>query len=221
MGARDHPRMLDPATIAKLLDGSPRDRDRLASMLMPMVERQVFFTLRATAHTRPNPSAAMARHEDYVQDVLASLFNHDGRDLRAWKPEKASLHGYLGMVAGRYIRRQLRRPGMSSAIAELDGDVHCVVFEPMDRELAYQAALEELLEWVDDECSDKDRQRFAAMFVEQRSTAEGAAEEGTTTDAVYTWVSRFRRRVHEALPHLAELLDWHDDDPTRGSKGTP
>ena len=142
--------------------------------------------------------------EDLVHEILAYLFRRNGAVLRSWDPQRASFRGYLGMIASRFVRRRL---GNRLVIISL-GDIGLAEVDDADIDdlLAYRAALEEILAWLDARNGDHDRERFNALFIDGRSAADIAAGEGVTADAIYTWKSRLRGRIAKAFPHVVELL---------------
>lgn len=190
--------MLTPEIIAKKLDGSPQERRELAREVLGHIDRAVHYALQAARHVKEP-------REDLVAEVMLYIYRDDARVLRNWDPTRAGLRGYLNMIGGRHVfRRRARQPQIEPLSSEEDmapseGDV--------DAALAYRSALDEICDWVAAHGSDKDRARFEGLLVEGYTVAEMAEHEGGSTEAIYTWLSRFKRRVTQALPHLAEVLE--------------
>ncbi|MCA9651702.1 MAG: sigma-70 family RNA polymerase sigma factor [Myxococcales bacterium] len=180
-----------------MLDASERERRELHQQVVEAVHRTTHFTLLAC---QGPPSMV----EDLVHEILAYLFRRNGAVLRSWDPQRASFRGYLGMIASRFVRRRL---GNRLVIISL-GDIGLAEVDDADIDdlLAYRAALEEILAWLDARNGDHDRERFNALFIDGRSAADIAAGEGVTADAIYTWKSRLRGRIAKAFPHVVELL---------------
>lgn len=192
--------MMSPETIARALDGSGRERRRLAQQVVGYIDRAVHYALRAGRYP-PD------QREDLVGDVLVYVFRNDAKVLRGWDPERAGLPGYLNMVAGRYVHR--RRRGQPALEPPVDEEAAFLRDATLEEELAYRAALEEIYDWVKTEGSQKDQSRFTRLLVEEHTPAEVAKAEGCSADAIYTWVKRFKQRIKETLPHVAELITRH------------
>lgn len=191
---------ISPETIARALDGSSRERRRLAREVVGHIDRAVHYALRAGRHPTE-------QREDLVGDVLVYVFRNDAKVLRRWDPERAGLPGYLNMVTGRYVHR--RRRGQPALEPSVDEESVLVTGAPLEDELVYRAALEELYDWVRTKSSEKDQARFARLLVQGHTPAEVAKEEGCSAEAIYSWISRFKRRIKETLPHVAELVAGH------------
>jgi RNA polymerase sigma factor (sigma-70 family) len=192
--------MLTPATIAKMLAGTHRDRTQLALVLVERIDRAVYFTLRGCGQRAE-------QHEDMVQEALIYVYRDDAKVLRRWDPVRAGLRGYLNMVISRFVRRRVATQTRQTVVVlEELPDVESPRPEAtMDDNFAYRASLEELYDYVKQEASEKDRERFWALYVEEGTPADVAQQLGVTTDALYTWASRFKKRLHQALPHLKDV----------------
>lgn len=188
--------MLTPDEIARMHGGTRRQRRELARQVQVIVEKAVSKLVR-----RSSPE-----FYDSVADQLEKLFDDDARLLRRWDPQRATLKYYITLIVTRSLWRKLQRPVVLQAFDDLGlpypGDGH----EHIEAVLVYRAALEELLEWLYHHGTDSDTSRFEALFLEGCSTKELARREDLSVDAIYAWVSRFRRRAAKALPHTMVLL---------------
>jgi RNA polymerase sigma-70 factor (ECF subfamily) len=145
--------------------------------------------------------------DDLAQEAFASLFQQDGRALRAWFPERGlGLDSYAGLVAEHQAASILRSGRRSSWREDATADES---LEPRVGEAPAAHArvharelLERLLDRVRETLTPKGLQIFELLFVEQRSVEEIREATGLSTDAVYAWRSRLSRTAHEILEEL-------------------
>lgn len=202
------PSRLDPKVLVEHLDGPPLARRRLAEHVLTLVDRSVFLTLRDQPHAR-------SRKDDLVSEVIVYLYRNDARVLRQWDPSRAALKGYLNMIASRLVHRALAAERASLPLEELGPEAEAARGD-LEAELAYRAGLERLVDYLHDHGSAKDLSRFRALFVDGKSPAEVARDEGASVPALHTWASRLRGMLHAALPQLVEALEAHAAQRRRG-----
>jgi DNA-directed RNA polymerase specialized sigma24 family protein len=188
-----------PAAIAEHLAGDRGQQRRLAELLLAHVDHAVFHTLR-------DYPASLPRKDDLVSELLIYLYRNDARVLRQWDPSRAALKGYLSMLAGRFVRRKLASERPAAPLREVERDPPYLPDADPVAELAYREALERLAGYLHDHGSPKDLARFRAMFVDGQAPSEVARGEGTSVQALHTWASRLKRRLHKALPQIAAFL---------------
>ena len=204
---------LSPRLVVRMLDGDRLQRRRLAKLLLAHLDVAVFHVLRDHPH-------AWSRKDDLVADVMIYLYRNDAKILRAWDPDRAALKGYISMIATRFVRRHLakqpivvplddERPSSSRASAPAPAPASAPASAEV--EIEYRSALARLHDHLRTHGSAKDQARFRAMFVQGRSPAEVAADEGATVDAIHTWASRLKRRLLRALPEVAALVKNRSD----------
>lgn len=204
--------ILSPESLAVLIDGDARQQRQLARLLLEHLDKAVYHALR-------DKSARDARKQDIVADLLVYLYRRDAKVLRDWDPKRAGLRGYLDMVAGRFARRQLiGRPG-TAALAEEQLGPPYLPGADLETELEYRDGLAQVEAFLDQHGSPKDHARFHARFVQGRSPAEVAEDEGTSVEALHTWASRLKKRVQHALPELFELFEVSPEGRVRRRRG--
>lgn len=196
---------LSPALLLELLDGNERQRRHLATLLLEHFDVSVFYALR-------NHPAALPRKDDFVSELMLYLYREDAKILRRWDPGRAGLKGYLNMIAGRFVRRGLAtRPTPVALVEETLGSPYLPSAD-QELEMAYRVALSQLHDHLRDHGSVKDRSRFRALFIQGRSPAQVAKDEGASVEALHTWASRLKRRLQQAFPQIAKFFDGSDDE---------
>jgi RNA polymerase sigma factor (sigma-70 family) len=197
----------DPADLlADTLAGRPRSARALIDLLYPVVQARVARVLMRSAGARRGN--ARQEVDDLTQEVFASLFEHQGRALRSWDPQRGlSLPNFVGLLAERcalsILRSGRRTPfsGTGDEERKLDG-----LPEPgpgpepaaMSRQL-----LELLLDRLRLALSPLGFHLFQLLYVEERSPEEVAASARMSSDAVYAWRSRLRKLANHLAAELA------------------
>ena len=146
--------------------------------------------------------------EDLTQEVFLALFAEDARVLRGWSAEPGlSLANFVGLVAERQalsILRSRRRspwsddPGIEE---ELEVDAGAV---DQEREVVSRDMLDRLLDRLATELSPLGQRIFDLFFVDGASLEEAMEETGLTSDALYAWRSRLRKRARRLLAEMSE-----------------
>jgi hypothetical protein len=151
---------------------------------------------------------------DLAQDVMVALFSDDLRALRAWDPERGmGLRGFVGLLAEREVASILRSrrrspfsddptpPEDLEALAPRrpDPEAHMI-----DRDLT-----EKLLVRLREELSPLGWRLFLALWRDQQEVDQLVTELDMTSEAIWAWRSRIRKR---ALRLRAELSHIDDDD---------
>jgi RNA polymerase sigma factor (sigma-70 family) len=168
---------------------------RLIAALTPVIQARVARTLlrrRAAGRGRE----IRQEIEDLTQEVFVALFEHDGRILRAWDPDKGlSLQNFAGLVAERQVASILRSGRRSpwtedpTLGEELDRSRISTPPTPEGR-LGERELYEALLGRLRETLSPKGLQIFELLVVDQAPVEQVCAATGLSTDAVYAWRSR-------------------------------
>lgn len=180
------------------LEGDARIMRALVERLLPTVHARV---MQALLRYKGSHQAAQAV-EDLTQQVLLSLFEGDGRKLRAWTPGRgASLSTFVGLLTEREVigilRRGRRNPWTESPT---EGDELARRVGTADGHEAAVAS-RELLDVVLDRAlatlDERGLQLFQRLIVDEAAVDLVAREMSSTTAALHMWKSRFTRLVRE------------------------
>jgi RNA polymerase sigma factor (sigma-70 family) len=203
--------------IEQALARRPEAARQLVDRLYPAIQSRVARVLYRAG--RASGRNARQEVEDMVQDVFASLFEHDGRALRAWDPARGlPVEQFAALLAERHVVSVLRSgrrspwtedPTLDTTL-ELKGDPTASP-EPalLSREL-----LAALLDRLRMALSPLGMHLFELIYVDQREVEEVAVTMKMTADAVYAWRSRLRKLVAALLAELSP----NTPTPTGGPK---
>ena len=186
------------ALIEQALAGEPVSVRRLVDRLSPVIARRVTATLwRVRSARRANVQQDAA---DLIQDVFLSLFQNDGKALRAWDPRRGmALDSFVGLLAQHQVISLLRSGRISpwredpldtEEAAELDSAAPTpeAVFSSREK-------LSALLERVRQSLSPRGLELFQRMFIDEEPIEQLMAATGMTRDALYQWRSRLQRTI--------------------------
>jgi len=199
--------MAAPADLlADTLAGQPRAARALIDLLYPVVQARVARVLMRSAGGRRGN--ARQEVDDLTQEVFASLFEHGGKALRSWDPQRGlSLPNFVGLLAERcalsVLRSGKRTPFSAAGDEERQLDR---LPEPgpgpepaaMSRQL-----LELLLDRLRLALSPLGFHLFQLLYMEDRRPEEVAASVRMSSDAVYAWRSRLRKLANHLATELA------------------
>lgn len=187
--------------VEKVLRGDRAAAERLVAKLLPVLQRRIAWVLRR------QPSARREDVLDHAQDVLLRLFQDDHRVLRSWDPARgASLDTFVALVAERHVVAVLRSGRKSAWREDLTLDLEAVGGageSDAERHVLSKDLLERILDRLEGELTPRSRQLFHALFVEERSPEDVAADYGMSSNALYTWTSRLRSRVQALAEELS------------------
>ena len=193
-----------------------RDRGsqrRLAARLLDAIHREV-----ATVTGRHASARGRDRHQDVidlVQEVLVSLFEKDGQELRRWDPARGrSLESFARLVARRRVARLLTRfRGNPWSLVPVDaaGDG---LDEPEVR-LEDRADLEAVLDGLYAGMESRDAELFELVFVDELDSDEVGRRMGMSLGAVNAW----RYRVRKVARRLAAEVLTHRPSSLAGVAG--
>jgi RNA polymerase sigma factor (sigma-70 family) len=187
------------ALVQRALGGDGRAVRALVDQLTPVIQARV-----ARGLVRRSRAAAgrnvRQEVEDFVQEVMISLFAENGRALRAWDPRRGlSLNNFVGFLAERQIITILRTAKRSPWTEDptLEGDLE----GPMGSDDHLAAALESQQVWelvldrLTERLSPLGAALFEAVWLNERSVTEAAEQFSMSRDAVYAWQSRLGKAL--------------------------
>jgi RNA polymerase sigma factor (sigma-70 family) len=190
--------------VRKALARDPASVTALVERLSPVIERRVAATLWQRAGRRD----VRQEVKDMTQAVFLSLFEEDGKALRAWDPARGSaLEGFVALLAHRQVISLLRR-GKTSPWPDDPKESEWLEAVPADAPvpeqiIASREHLHTLLDRVREELSPLGLEMFQRLIVDEEPLEEVGAKLGKTPQALYQWRSRLLRRVKELS---AEIL---------------
>ena len=187
----------DQHLVEAALSGDRAAQRDLARRLLTPIQREVVGVLRR----RAGAESRDPRQEvfDLSQDVLVALFEHDGRELRRWQPDRGrTLESFVRLVARRRAARILgQRRGNPWANRPIDP--HALQGSPdesqLGREFEQLDALAYILDRLAAHMGSRDQELFDLIFLQQRSPAEVTELLGISRGAVNAWTYRLRKLV--------------------------
>jgi RNA polymerase sigma-70 factor, ECF subfamily len=209
MGWQAMNRESDGDLVRRAVDGEASARHALVLYLGPVVQRRV---CRPLARSQAARGRGVERSEvlDLTQQILLLLFDRDSRVLRSWDPGRGlSLASFVGLVAEREARAILRS-GRRSAWAETPGvedDISELVVEDraVEDHVVSRDELARIWHQLEEELSPRGLELFRALLIEQLSIEETSAKFDMSSNALYTFRSRLRQRVHAIRGELASV----------------
>jgi RNA polymerase sigma-70 factor (ECF subfamily) len=191
-----------------LAGDEPAALSRFVRRLTPIVQARVARKLLLYRDRAGAQRDVRQEVEDLTQEVFLALFADEARVLRDWRPERGlSLANFVGLVAERQalsvLRSRRRSPWNADPVLdeELDADTELATPE---REVVSRDTLDRLLERLAAELTPLGLRIFDLLLVEAVPLEEAMAETGLTSDALYAWRSRLRKRARRLLADLSE-----------------
>lgn len=179
----------------------------LADGLLDSLQREVAISLARNVGASGRDPRQEVR--DLVHDVLVSLFEHDGRELRRWDPARGrSLDSFVRLVARRRVARVLsQRRGNPWALRPVDPqDLEHDDDTALVRRLEERQQLDTLLMALQGRMNARDHDLFDLLFVQQLEPEDVAARLEMTRGAVNAWCYRTRKLARQLIdegPSLA------------------
>lgn len=191
--------------VDRVLEGDARATEELVLILLPVLQRRALWVLSRNGRGRREDAL------DYAQEALMRLLEQDCRVLRTWEPERgASLETFAALVAERHILSSLKS-GRKSGWREdplLDAKAERLTTEAdLERTVWSRELLERLLDRFDEEMTPRSRLLFRALFIDELSIEEVAEKFEMSTNALYSWQSRFRARAIELASELQDARE--------------
>lgn len=166
----------DPEAVRQLVKSlGPAVRGRIAKALM----------------RRRGPEGRVAQEvEDLAQEVFLALFDHGGRALRAWDPQRGPLGAFVALIADHQVfsifRSGKRRPWTD----DLD-----ILTAPAATAAEAKETLDMILDRLRADLSVRGFDLFTHLYVEEQSVEAVSAELGMSADAIDAWRSRLSKVV--------------------------
>ena len=161
-------------------------RQLFAHVICPVVERRL-------SHRLALAGASRAELADHVQEVLVHLLERDAEVLRRWDPGRGRLEPFVAKVAENHLISRLRRKPPPSPSESLDLEAASSATPEQGAALSHTVL--RLLR----EMTENDAMLFRAMYLEELSPDEAAAQLGITRDAAHKRIQRLRGRLAEML----------------------
>lgn len=203
---------MDTTTILRLIDlafrGDMKAQRQLAELVIEIIDREV----RNLLHQR-YPTHARIHADDLTYAIVLWLYESHGRLIRGWQPQRGmSFPSYLSFIGRRQIRRWLSQfrnnPAALTPTEDEQLERYQIGPDPeLERDLEIELAYTQLARFLDTQCSEIDRRRFRALYVEEVPVCVLADREGVSRAAIDTWKKRLRDRLREGLPDVVAVLE--------------
>jgi DNA-directed RNA polymerase specialized sigma24 family protein len=176
----------------------------LVDLLSPVIGRRVAATLWRKSYRRDIQQEV----KDMTQTVLLSLFEADGKALRAWDPMRGcSLEGFVGLLAQRQAISILRRGSSSPWTDEPTEDEELDALAPTtlvpEAIIGSREHLHVLLDRIREELSPVGQELFQRLIIDEEPPEQVAIKVDKTVPTLYQWRSRLLRRLRNLS---AEIL---------------
>jgi len=182
--------------IRKALAREPAAVRTLVDRLSPVIERKVAATL-----WKRTPGRDVRQEvRDMTQAVFLSLFEDEGKALRAWDPARGiPLEGFVSLLAHRQVISLLRRGKTSPwpdepTEAERLERIAPTALGP-EAVVGSREHLAALLDRIREELSPLGLELFQRLIVDEEPLAEVAAKTGRSEAALYQWRSRLLKQI--------------------------
>jgi DNA-directed RNA polymerase specialized sigma24 family protein len=187
------PRLL----IQQALAGDPVSVRSLVDRLSPVVSKRVAATLWQRSARRNVAQDAV----DMTQDVFLSLFQANGKALRAWDPTRGmSFESFVGLLAQHQvisILRNGRTAPWRDDSPEMDGQLEALgAPEPSpEAVVSSRECLRSLLDRLKESLSPRGLELFQRIIIDEEPIDALSADTGLSKDAIYQWKSRLHRTI--------------------------
>ena len=182
--------------IRKALAREPTAVRTLVDRLSPVIERKVAATL-----WKRTPGRDVRQEvRDMTQAVFLSLFEDEGKALRAWDPARGiPLEGFVSLLAHRQVISLLRRGKTSPwpdepTEAERLERIAPTALGP-EAVVGSREHLSALLDRIREELSPLGLELFQRLIVDEEPLSEVAAKTGRSEAALYQWRSRLLKQI--------------------------
>lgn len=180
------------------LAGHSEAARQLASLLYPIVQSRVARVLRAS--NRVN----CQEMEDITQEVFTFLFRENCRTLRSWKPNGGlSFRNFVGMVAARQAISLLRTERQWRQVTNYQDfpnkEIDSELVENSEPAVISRDLLETLLGRLQEHLTPLGMEIFRLTFLEECTVKELCTQLHLSSDGVYAWRSRLRKKVENVF----------------------
>jgi RNA polymerase sigma-70 factor (ECF subfamily) len=190
----------------------------LAARLLDPIHREVSLAVRRHAAARGRDS----RQEvlDLVQEVLVSLLERGGQELRRWDPARGrTLESFVRLVARRKVARVLGQVrGNPWSLAPVDAAPDPADDAPLVR-IEQREVLESILDGLYAGMETRDAELFELSFVDDLDADEVGRRLGMSSGAVNAWRYRVRKAALRLAAQISSTRDSSSSHPGRGAKG--
>lgn len=190
---------LTPADIRRAVEGDEEAMRILVSVLRPVVQAEVAWTLHRyrPADRRYDVAQEVA---DLVQEVFISLLEKDGHALRAWDPARGrNLTSFVKLLT-RHQVASILRSGRRCPWTEEPTNVDDLRLTPTpshEGRVSSRQAAGVLMERLRTALNPRGMMLFESLFVEERDVDDVCREFGMTREAIYAWRTRTRRQLKQ------------------------
>jgi DNA-directed RNA polymerase specialized sigma24 family protein len=168
-----------------------------------VIAKRVAATLwRRTSHRNVTQDAS-----DMVQDVFLSLFQSDGKALRAWDPARGmSFDSFVGLLAQHQVISILRS-GRTAPWREEPADMERLeavgtAAATPEAVISSRENLRELLDRLRERLSPRGLELFQRIVIDEEPAESLLATTGLTRDAIYQWKSRLHRIIRTVASEM-------------------
>jgi DNA-directed RNA polymerase specialized sigma24 family protein len=207
--------------VRKALAREPAAVRTLVDLLSPVIERKVAATL-----WKRTPGRDVRQEvRDMTQAVFLSLFDEDGKALRAWDPARGSpLESFVALLAHRQVISILRRGRTSPWPDEpTEGERLERLVPPAlgpEEVIGSREHLTMLLDRIREELSPIGLELFQRLIVDEEPLAEVAAKVHKTEQALYQWRSRLLRQIRTLSAEILGISPSETVQERRIASGT-
>ncbi|MEQ9495561.1 MAG: sigma-70 family RNA polymerase sigma factor [Deltaproteobacteria bacterium] len=185
------------AIVVAALDGDTEAMRQLVSIVRPVIQAEVAWTLRDRA---PIGRGRDPKQEvqDLVQDVFIALLEKDGHRLRAWDPQRGrTLASFVKLLARRRVTDALRSRPRSPWTEEPAGleDIGEGATPSHADHVAARIAVQRVVSKLRETMSERSTEIFSALYLEEATVEEVCESHDLSRDALYAWRARFKRSV--------------------------
>jgi RNA polymerase sigma factor (sigma-70 family) len=190
--------------IREALARDPVSVRALVERLSPVIERRVASTL----WQRTSRRDVRQEVKDMTQAVFLSLFEDEGKALRAWDPARGSpLESFVALLAHRQVISILRRGRTTPWPDEPTDDAQLGAADAEgpspEMVVASREHLRVLLDRIREDLSPEGLDLFQRLIVDEEPIEEVSGKVNKTQATLYQWKSRLLKRVRELS---AEIL---------------
>jgi DNA-directed RNA polymerase specialized sigma24 family protein len=195
------------AIVEEALRGDANATRRLVKLVLPVIQARLGRVL-ARRRARSNRDVRQ-EIEDLAQEVFVSLFEREGRTLRAWDPSRGlSLASFCGLIAEReaasILRSGRRSPWTEDATDDenLEKDAGRAA-DDVEGALVSRDHLLRLVDRLREELSPLGLEMFQRLLVDEESVDDVCAATSMKPDAVYAWKSRLSKLARKVAKEIA------------------
>lgn len=186
--------------VARMLAGDRRAGRVVLNRLLPIIRARAWRCLRRA----PRGVQRVLDVDDLTQEAWGRLLANDGAALRAYEPGKASLEGYVGMIAERAVLNAIEQQTAAKRGAGVEGadvaDLPLASETPApERNVANRDLLSKLSAFLDEALPERGQLVFRLLYTDGLDTQQVARTLGVTDQVVYNWRHKIRKLTAEFM----------------------